>query len=348
MMAVVAVLAVAWAMAAGVAATSNRGCDADCVCDGVDLSDLKGMSWGAEPATSGGDMYKLSVCEPIEPLDLPRGCRGPASGGRSLPRAVRWTGGDVGFNASDSTCEPLASDIVMAQQTATGVQLVYASSFNRTSHTIIVSLMCSQGAGLADPGLMTVQQLDGGGRVYQIKWHTAAACPPGPPPACSKECVCDGIDLGKLSGSEAFFTAVGEATHIAENGTTITEADGWEYYLSLCGPIEDVPNGCPDGARVLQAPRAGFGRSGCTAVGSELVTARYRHDALELIWQSQVEPGHNERTVTGRLICDRAVSVGQPGPINAVEGGDQNNCESKLQCTFVWTVYSLPSGFHTL
>ena len=123
------------------------------------------------------------------------------------------------------------------------------------------------------------------------------------------------------------FTAVGAATNVAENGTATTTSDGWEYRLSLCGPIEHAPANCPDGARVLQLPRADSGRSGCTAVGTELVTARHRHDSLELVWQSEAEPGLHELTVEGRLICDKGAGIGQPGDMLAVEGGGQYNCK---------------------
>ena len=298
-------LALATAAAAAAAATvagaaSNRGCDAACVCDGVDLSVLAGGAWEA----SGGplDSYKLSVCEPIAQPDLPRGCReAPVGRTAPAPRAVRWTGGEAGFNAS-GTCATLAADIVMAQQTADGVSLIYASTFNRTSHTLIADLVCDRDAGWAAPGPMAVRHVDGHARVYHTTWRTSAACRPDPPPPCTDECVCDGVDLGRLSGGDAFFTTLGEATQIAENGTATTSADGWQYYLSLCHPIspDHIPEDCPEaaGARVLQFPTsAASNRSGCTAVGTELITARHHHDTLQLIWQSPATPGHHRGSV---------------------------------------------------
>jgi len=147
---------------------------------------------------------------------------------------------------------------------------------------------------------------------------------------CTKECVCDGIDLSLAVLGTTVFTAVGAATHVAENGTATTTSDGWEYRLSLCGPIEHAPLNCPDRARVLQLPRPDSGRSGCTGVGTELVTARHRHNSLELVWQSEAEPNpHELLTVQGRLICDRSAGIGQPGDMLAVEGGGQYNCKSR-------------------
>ena len=141
------------------ASARTHGCDKDCVCDGVDLSRLKGQMYtmpevvGPEGREGPDDWeYRISVCDPLPRDKIPMNCVTGIGHPWHAPHVVRYKR-PHGRNESAPTgdCQRIGSDIVLAQATKVlgrnVVQLVFTGEDGGKTHTVTADLNCDPQAG---------------------------------------------------------------------------------------------------------------------------------------------------------------------------------------------------------
>ena len=154
-------------------------CDKDCVCDGVDLSHLRGNVFempeinlpdpeNPGPVTDSWS-YRISVCAPLSHAQIPAFCEND----RHSPHVIRFKTADSSHNASHPTpgdCQRVGMDIVVARASHTAadpstnppteevnaVQLVFTSDDEGRTHIVTADLSCESAAGdMAPPSGVT-------------------------------------------------------------------------------------------------------------------------------------------------------------------------------------------------
>ena len=269
-----------------------HSCTKDCVCDGVDLSQLKDKVFempeivAPDPGHPGPVTdpwsYRISVCTPLPHDQIPAFCEND----RHSPRMIRFKTADSSHNATHPThgdCQRVGMDVIYAaahtatdpsssdpSATVQAVQLLFTAEDGGNTHVVTADLTCEVEAGtLAPPSAVSRTQPDGSNDVdYTFEWPTEAACPPPPPPPCIG-CTCAGVDLSLLSGtieapgfSKQHTYPNGPGKHCNDPGPEQDKTDGWAYKVSVCGTINkaELPactNFAGSAAHVAQFPGPG-------------------------------------------------------------------------------------------
>ena len=137
------------------ASALTHSCDRNCVCDGVDLSRLKGQMYnmpevvGPEGREGPDDWeYRISVCEPLPHEKIPMNCVTGSGKPWHAPHVVRFKRPHA-MNQSEPTgdCQRVGYDVVLAQATEGGVQLVFTGEDGGKTHTVTANLNCDPQAG---------------------------------------------------------------------------------------------------------------------------------------------------------------------------------------------------------
>ena len=334
-----------------VPAYATGSCDANCICDGFDLSPLADMSYNTvvEDATGKillGHTFKVSICEPLTADEL----KDSSCDAKKQSRIVVYKRSENktdtgGHDGGLKDCEYVGDNVVSAVtewQKKDGIRmpqksrLVFASGKDGESHIVVANIECDHDAGAGgapDPATYTLVD---GVHTYEFDWQTEKACEP-PKQACDQNCVCAGLDLSLLDGT--FKDIVGQD----KNEHAL---NGWLNTLSVCKPIpqQDKDASCPHSdANILQFPAPAAqnspgspNRTGCNAIGQTIDTARIVLKrgilGVDLVFSGQEEAQDGEElnfleaglgdgsqgsnmattTVVGHLTCDMSGGMGSP------------------------------------
>ena len=190
-----------------------------------------------------GWAYKVSICHPLTPTELPAGCDDVQSWGAHV---AQFPGNESTYTRSG--CRPVGLALTEATRNEHGVLLKWEDSQHGSAGertTVTGNLVCDEdGVGVIPR--MELEAVRSDLTAISFSWNTEAAChdlpPPPPPPAYTPDlcvasadtCMCDGTDVTKLKG-------------------TVTLADAnstsqWVYKLGICGPVAraGLPEYCLD------------------------------------------------------------------------------------------------------
>ncbi len=160
-------------------------CDANCVCDGQDLSNLRGTHTLADADQTKKWVYKLAVCSTVSRAGLPPSCEHVATNATALRFENE---GDAG---KEPLCEQIGSASIKATHTINrggvtdGVDLIYsfASEQCRGGCEVQLKVQCVAGdVANTQPGRMldiSTQNDPNGGSEYFATW--VAQCVTEPP-----------------------------------------------------------------------------------------------------------------------------------------------------------------------